>query len=256
MKRFTILGAGFLGLALAQKLKENYELKLSSSNNEKIQTLNDMDFSKVYLFNEHNLENLDQLLDTDYLFINYPPSKYEDYLGFLEKIYKSTKSKNIEKVIFISSTSIYPNIEGLLDETMKIETSVSQKVYDAENQVSQHSHLILRVSGLTGAQRLAGKSRAGKVLNTQDKKVNLVHRDDVIDAVIFSLEKDLEGIFNLCASQHPTYKELYESNAKKYGFETPIFKDKKEYKNRLIDGSKIESYGFEYKYPNPLTFKY
>ncbi len=34
----------------------------------------------------------------------------------------------------------------------------------------------------------------------------------------------------------------------------PIFENKKVYKNRIIDGSKIERLGFEYKYPNPLEY--
>ena len=36
------------------------------------------------ILNENDLNSLEQLLDTNYLFINYPPSKFENYLNFLE----------------------------------------------------------------------------------------------------------------------------------------------------------------------------
>ena len=43
-----------------------------------------------YLLNEEFTKDLDLLLDTTYLFINFPPSKFKDYIAFLEKnIYKS-----------------------------------------------------------------------------------------------------------------------------------------------------------------------
>lgn len=254
MPRFTILGAGWLGLELALRLKETYTLKLSSSSPEKIQTLKGLGFKNIYHFNEKNLDNLEALLDTDFLFINYPPSKFEDYIGFLSNIYNSKLLKKIKKVIFISSTSIYPNINGVFNESFILKNPVSQNVYNAEKLVEKQSHLIFRASGLIGANRIAGKRSASKEVDTALKKVNHVHRDDVINAVIFSIKNDLEGIFNLCAKGHPTCEELYLSNAKKYDFEEPIFTNSKDYKNRIIDGSKIEEYGFKYKYPNPLEF--
>jgi nucleoside-diphosphate-sugar epimerase len=252
--RFTILGVGWLGLSLASKLKEKYELKLSCSNDEKKQNLSNLGFENIYLFNEKNLDNLDELLDTDYLFINYPPSKFEDYLAFLSKIYTNNKIKKIKKIIFISSTSIYPNEDALMDESLNIVNPVSSKVFNAENIVKANTDVIFRASGLMGYDRIAGKYFSAKQIDTTYKKVNHVHKDDVIYAIIFALETNLEGIFNLCASEHPTCKELYLSNSKKYGFKAPIFKNEKEYKHRIINGSKIESFGFKYKYSNPLEF--
>ena len=115
MKTFTILGTGWLGFELAKVLKNKYKIKVSSRNGEKQKIYEEEGFSS-YILNEQNLDFLDELLDTNYLFINYPPSKFENYLNFLEKIYNHEKIKNIEKIIFISSTSIYPNNLGTFDE--------------------------------------------------------------------------------------------------------------------------------------------
>lgn len=253
MQKFTILGAGFLGMSLANELKKYYSVILSASNNEKVKKIKQKKF-ETYIFNEYDLSNLSKLLNTDYLFINYPPSKFENYLDFLSKIYSSEEFKSIKKVFFVSSTSIYPNESGLFNEGFEIKKSISKRVFDAENLIKEKSHIIFRCSGLMGDTRIAGKYFSGKSIDTEDKKVNHVHKKDVINATLFCIENDINGIFNLCAPFHPTCKELYLSNSFKYGFEAPIFENKKEYKNRIIDGSKIESLGFEYEYSNPMQF--
>ena len=74
MKTFTILGAGWLGLELAKTIKLNYKIKLSSRNEEKLKIYEEEAFSS-YILNENNLDFLDELFDTNYLFVNYPPSK-------------------------------------------------------------------------------------------------------------------------------------------------------------------------------------
>lgn len=84
--------------------------------------------------------------------------------------------------------------------------------------------------------------------------INFVHRNDVINATKFVIEKNINGIFNLCSKEHPTKQEIYTFNSKKYDFEIPIFIDNKSFLNRVIDGSKIEKLGFEYKYNNVFEF--
>ena len=156
MKTFTILGAGWLGLELAKVLKSTYKIKVTSRNEEKLKMYEEEGFSS-YILNENNLNFLDELLETNYLFINFPPSKFDDYLGFLDKIYCHKKIKNIEKIIFISSTSIYPDIEGFFNEDFEINSSSSKIVYDAEKLIENRSDIIFRVSALVGANRISGR---------------------------------------------------------------------------------------------------
>ena len=253
MKTITILGTGWLGFELAIFLKQNFKIKVSSRTVEKIKMYEDEGLAS-YILNENNLDSLEQLLDTNYLFINFPPSKFEDYLLFLSKIYNHKSIKNIEKIIFISSTSIYPNIQGLFNEEYKIKESSSKLVFEAENLVKEKSDVIFRVAGLVGGSRYFGKRSANKVVEYPKTPINFVHRNDVIEATKFVIENNINGIFNLCSSKHPTKEEIYNFNSKKYDFEKPIFLDNKEFLNRLIDGSKIEKLGFSYKYNNAFEF--
>ena len=80
MKTFTILGTGWLGFELAKAFKDDYLMKVSSRNEEKIKIYEEEGFSS-YILNENNLDFLDELLNTNYLFVNFPPSKFDDYLG-------------------------------------------------------------------------------------------------------------------------------------------------------------------------------
>ena len=253
MKTFTILGYGWLGAKLAQNLKRNYNIKVSVRNEDKLLDFKNLGYT-TYILNEYNFSFLDELLDTNYLFVNYPPSKFDDYLGFLEKIYSCKKINNIEKVIFISSTSIYPNFEATYDENCFIENPSNKLVFDAEELVLNKTHIILRASGLFGEDRIAGRRLANIKVDFPKTKINFIHRNDVISATIFAIKNDLNGIFNLASKQHPTKEELYSFNAQKYGFEKPIFSDNENCIERIIDGSKIEKFGFEYKYFDAFNF--
>ncbi len=253
MKTISILGTGWLGFALAKSCKELFKIKVSIRNEEKRKEMED-EGVMPFILNEESFEELEELLRTDYLFINFPPSKSKKYLSFLDKILSNKKISNIKKIIFISSTSIYPNSDNCFDENYLIDTPISKMVYDAEQLIKDKTHVIFRCAGLMGYNRIAGKYFEAKVLDSKDVKVNYVHRDDVINAVLFVIEKNISGVFNLSSSFHPTRKEVYLLNASKYGFNKPIFKNAKKYKNRIIDGSKIESLGFRYKYPNPIDY--
>ena len=255
MKTFTILGTGWLGYSLSCELKDKYKVKVSIRNEKKRNEYNEEGLFPFFL-NEENLDSLDDLLDTNYLFINFPPSKFKDYTSFLNKIYSHEKIANIEKIIFISSTSIYPDLDLVFTEEFSSfdSNSKSPKVYDAEILVKDKTNIILRASGLMGYNRIAGKRSSGKIVNDKDIKVNYVHRDDVIRATIFLINNNENGIFNLAVDKHPTKEEVYLHNAKKYGFIKSIFKDEKGLKNRIIDGSKLTNLGFKYKYSNPFYF--
>lgn len=253
MKAITILGTGWLGLELALDLKQKYKVKVSSRTIEKIKMYEDEGLAS-YILNEDNLDSLEQLLETNYLFINFPPSKFNDYVSFLSKIYNHKSIKNIQKIIFISSTSIYPNIQGLFDEEYEIKESSSKLVFEAEKLIKKKSDVIFRVAGLVGGSRYFGKRSANKVVEYPKTPINFVHRNDVIEATKFVIENNINGIFNLCSKEHPTKEEIYSFNSKKYDFEKPIFLDNKEFLNRLIDGSKIEKLGFIYKYNNAFEF--
>ena len=253
MKTFSILGCGWLGFALAKILQNNYNLNVSTSNQKKHEEFGSFGWNS-FIINESNHKNLEEFLQCNFLLIALPPSKFKNLNSFLEKVLTHPSIKQIEKIIFISSTSVYDNKQREFFENSLIEKPSSSLVFSAEKMVKPYCDVILRCAGLMGYDRVAGKYFSGKEVVDKNNPVNYVHRDDVVRAVIFSIKKDLTGIYNLCACLHPTKEEVYEHNSLKYNFKTPLFIQNKETFNRIINAQKIEKIGFKFLYKNPLEF--
>jgi nucleoside-diphosphate-sugar epimerase len=155
----------------------------------------------------------------------------------------------------VSSTSVYDKVEQEYFEDTEILKSTNELVFKAEQLISKRTALIFRASGLMGYNRIPGKHWAGRNVNFPDASCNYVHQDDVISAVIFCLENQLHGIYNLCSKMHPSKMDIFLCNAKKYNFEDPIFGYKKTKIKRIINSDKLRKLGFKYKYENPFLYK-
>ena len=263
MKTISILGCGWLGLKLAAALlqKDNCIIKASTTSVKKTQLLEKEGFAPFILnFNQLDISDyvLNDFLECDVLVIAIPPKKeHEHYLNFLKQIMCHQKIPSIEQIIFISSTSVYPNSETIYIENAIItEQNTSKKIiYQAERIVK--NRVILRCAGLMGYDRVAGKYFANKTVDCPKDPVNYVHADDIIEIVRLLIHKKIRNnIYNLCAPFHPSKEEVYISNALKHGFDKPIFSHNKLAKKRVIDGSKMtQELGYDYMYQNPLDFK-
>jgi len=266
MQTVSILGCGWIGFELAQKLfsTKKFIVKASTTTKNKLKLFTQKGFLP-YLINSQETtldENLlADFLICDTLIISFPPKKSNpNYLNFLETIHEHPKTKLIKQIIFISSTSVYPSSYKNFKETesISLENTSKKVVFEAEQIFLKKSSqlVILRCSGLMGYDRIAGKYFSNRKIEGEKDAVNYVHRDDVIKVISLLLEKNiLNKIYNLCSPSHPSKKEVYFRNADKYGFEKPLFINSKVGKKRLIDGSRISSeLNYGYMYPNPLEY--
>ena len=240
-------------MELAKTQKDRFRIKLSARNESAQKAHTDLGFES-YVLTEGVYDGLDVLLSCDYLFINYPPTKFSDYLQFITILAGYPAISNIEKVFFVSSSSVYPKASGVYDESSEILSPSNPLYYEAEKSIGAKGDVIFRCAGLMGAGRIAGKYYSDKIVTDGKSRVNHVHRVDVISAFLFAIEQNLNGIFNVCAPIHPTKEELYAHQSRVYGFAPPIFTEDFGSSERIIDGSKLEKLGFEYKYKNPMEF--
>jgi len=265
----SILGAGWLGLPLAQTLLalKQHTLKVSTTSTSKIESLKKEGLESYIINSDDYLNNtlINNFLICDILIINIPPKKNnQNYLAFLQFISCHEALKMIKQIIFISSSSVYPLEKKTYneDENITVENSSKEVVYEAEKIFldSNKSVNILRCAGLMGYSRVAGRYFENKKVPNENAKVNYVHRDDVIAAIVLLIQNEcMNSIYNLCSLEHPSKKEVYLRNSEKLGFSKPIFDnllDLDVIKSvRLIDGSRIsKEMGFEYKFPNPLEY--
>lgn len=258
MKTISILGCGWLGLEVTRTfLKEGFKVNASTTNSSKIDSLKKEGFSSFLIDTNYSNNNLQSFFKCDILLISIP-SSVDNFLNFLETIYTKIDLANTH-VILISSSSIYPNENNSFDESYKLnEKNCGKKnVYLIEQSCKdKFSKLtILRCAGLMGYDRFAAKYFENRIVKDANKKVNFVHRDDVINAINEVIKFKSYDTFNLCSKEHPNKKELYSFQAKNKQIKILNFEYTENYNNRIILGDKITNkLNFKYKFDNPFTY--
>ncbi|WP_435357356.1 NAD-dependent epimerase/dehydratase family protein [Emticicia sp. SJ17W-69] len=271
----SILGCGWLGLSLGKHFSENnYIVKGSTTNEEKllILTENGIEAFRIQINPQVVGENVDNFLSTQTLLINIPPrislQKTDAHVEQISNLLSLIKNAFIKNIIYISSTSVYPelNREVFEDDVTTPEQSASSTMVKAENLLKdfcKNSNInltILRCGGLMGYDRIPAKYFSGwKGLTTGDIQVNYVHRDDVIKVVETIIDKEIwNETFNIVSPIHPTRKEIYARNCEELGFEMPEFVTPNEAPPfKIISPKKwLEYSDYQFIYENPLDFYY
>lgn len=259
--KISIIGCGWLGLPLAEHLiAKNYEVYGSTTRAAKLPLLEEKGIIPI----QFNLDpmpsgtNFNQLFRTDVLIVNIPPKSsanppiyYREQIKYLKY---QLQSSAIKKVIFISSTSYYPNTNTDVNEhtLFDLEKGSNQAVVYGEKEISSipQQLCILRCGGLMGKQRIPGKWHAGKATKGAHTPVNYIHLDDVIATIctLINLEQWPE-VQNLVYPQHPHKKEIAEAMAEKHSFQPPQW-----LAPDLIPFKKVKSLYETGHFRNPYTY--
>lgn len=266
MASVSILGCGWLGFPLAEKLKDQgFEVKGSTTTASKMQEL---EKAEIIAFNidlpNDNLSS--KFFNSDYLIINIPPKTSKKGINYhLESLKPIIKYiPNTQKIIYISATSVYPKVDYPIDEEHELDhdSERAQALIQVEqfllNEFKERL-TIIRFGGLLGYERIPGRYYSGKNLAQHQQKVNYIHRDDAIGIIEAVLKQEKWSIIlNGTAPKHPTKKEVFQKNAEDFNFEAPKFENtEQELTNRIIEGSKIEHIlDYSFIYPDPLDFFY
>jgi nucleoside-diphosphate-sugar epimerase len=264
--KVTIIGCGWLGFPLAQHwLSEGHQVTGTTSTESKIATFESVGINGFLLqFSPTPSVSLEPILDTDLVVIALPPRAGQMGDDFhVQQVYEIIDSiKKYEKqpkIIYISSTSVYPeNNRETTEDDIVIENNALIKV---ENIIKKAGlrYLILRCGGLMGYERNPAKYVANKTTTQGDVPVNYVHRDDVVLMIDTLLKANIwNEVFNIVAPQHPTRREVYIKAANETGYDLPVFEEPIVPNSfKVISPQKfIKKTGYHYKYDNPLDFFY
>ncbi|MDQ1263695.1 MAG: hypothetical protein QG559_696 [Campylobacterota bacterium] len=225
-KSVGIVGCGWLGKPLAETLKTSFE---------------------VECFCRNTTDDGSSFWQRDFIIISIHTK--DNYLQSVQKINRLVPLTST--IILMSSTSVYREFECEVDENADIEKLSLQKEVEDLLLCSRERVLILRLGGLMGEDRIAGKW--SKASTFEDGFVNYVHRDDVIGVVKLLLEnKPQHKIYNVVAPMHPTRKEVHTRNSQKLGLQLGNFTG---FSHRIVHSKTLED-EFKYKFihPNPLNF--
>lgn len=266
----SIIGLGWLGLPLAEKLiSKGHVLKGSTTRQDKQELLLNEGINAILfkLDPKPKGKDFESLFETDLLFINVPPSRRtqaEDFhpqqVGYLKQL---AEKAGVKKIIFVSSTSVYPTENQIARENDLLDkgNTGNISIWEAENILENQKNYdltVIRFGGLLGDDRVPGRYFSGKEEVAADPPVNYIHRTDAIRAVEWIMEKGLwNQTFNIVCPLHPSKKAVFEKNAKDLGFLPPkSYKPKNATNWKCISPEKFLNTGFKFQYENPLSFKY
>lgn len=249
----SVLGCGWLGLPLAKSLvQQGYTVKGSTTTPAKIDLLREADIDPYLIHFNNSVDAAlpDIFFDAEVLIVASPPGRTDerraDYQLMTANIIARVQQKPaLKKIIWISSTSVYGDLNKELNEYDKPrpQTKSGKLLLDVENQLVELKDkqvAIVRFGGLVGPQRHPGRFFKGKTdLPNGLAPINMIHLYDAIGIIkALLIAEKASGVYNGCSPDHPPKQDFYALAAKKAGIAIPSFiPEKKEWK--LVDSVRL-----------------
>ena len=238
MNNISILGCGWLGKPLAiSLLDDGFSVKGSTTSEIKIQELEALEI-EAYLVDITEFEEFDSFLQSDILIIAITSKDIDAFERLIEQIQTST----IQKVIFISSTSVYPVSNAIVsEETQTLKTPLAE----IENLFKENTFFettIIRFAGLFGPGRHPGSwFKNGRTIPQPNGLVNMIHQEDCIEIIHEIIDQNCWNItLNACSNDHPTRSDFYINARKSLNFEAPVFEGSTEIRYKIISSKKLQ----------------
>ncbi|ESU24289.1 NAD-dependent epimerase/dehydratase [Flavobacterium enshiense DK69] len=257
--KIAVLGCGWLGFPLAKKLfSEGFPVNGSTTSEKKITLLKEngiIPFQIILTENETQGAVYAFLEDSEILIIDIPPGlrhattegSVKIFVSKIERMLPYIEKSSVQKVIFISSTSVYPDTnKTITEETVPDPDSESGKQLVAVEKILQQNPsfktTVIRFGGLIGSDRHPIKMLAGKQdLSNPGAVINLIHQEDCIGIIMKIIEEDVwDETFNAVTPFHPTRQEYYSKKANEMKLLIPTFVNDKPSIGKYISSEKIE----------------
>ena len=174
------LGSGWLGLPLAEHfVMSGNSVKASTRSESRISELMSIKVEPFIIDIERFSSNIETFLQANVLIVNIPSKNIDSFGSLIQEIVKS----EIERVLFVSSTSVYEDINKTISESDGVESTLSP-LLTIENMFRNSGKFkttIVRFGGLIGYSRNPGKFFSkGRLVHHPESVVNLIPRDDCI----------------------------------------------------------------------------
>lgn len=272
MKKVSIIGLGWIGLPLAHSMKSHGVEVVGSTTSAEKQSRIQSEGIPVVQFEMIPFpqgKGFQLLFQAEVLVVTIPPRSRTQgadfYLEQLKFLRSMIDQSPIKKVIFVSSTGIYPEAPNEEEYTevfpLSLENCGNSMLLKAEEMMEKDRDFdltIVRFGGLMGGDRIPGKYFAGKENVAGHTRVNFIHRNDAVGMLAWIIEKGIwNEVYNGVAPIHSLRKDIYERNHQDLGFPLPAsYQQATQGQDRLISGKKILKSGFQFEFPDPLDFKY
>ena len=226
--KLAIIGCGYVGSAVARLWHQNgHEVTVTTTTQDKkyqLQAIAD----KVVVLTGNDLEKLkDVVADREVVLLSVgskqrtPETYRQAYLSTAQNTIAAIEGSQVKQLIYTSSYGILNHKDGdLIDETAKVDPKdeFGEILYQTEQTLlsvaTDCKTCILRLTGIYGPgrelikifRRVAGTTRPGE----GERHTNWIHLEDIVRAIDFAREKQLQGIYHLNSDEILKMKEFLE----------------------------------------------
>ncbi|TPG61732.1 NAD(P)-binding domain-containing protein [Hymenobacter nivis] len=251
----ALLGCGWLGTALAQHLlAAGHRVVGTTTTPAQLPVLTELGVQPhlLQLGPDFSPAAYDQLTDllraADVLVLNVPPrtAAAGGYPALLRPVHRAVVTAGIGRVLFVSSTGVYPDEPRLMREADAYSNrDAASDVLRAEGhfvpRYGQWRSTVVRLGGLIGPGRAPGRFLAGRQdLAQGNAPVNLLHLTDAVGVLSAIIQHDTWGhTFNVAAAEHPRRRDFYPAAANYLGLVPPTFRPETSPTGKTIDSSLV-----------------
>lgn len=272
MANTLIVGAGWLGTPLAQTLLDQaHQVTVTRRSQTRLDEFPNNQVNTVLLdLNEPNSEQtLSSILRAHAIkriVGAFPPGfrkgNGQEYAQQWQRLANAAKSNGVEKLVMVSSTTVYPNLAvDMREEDASLSLALESDHFSenarimllAEQYVidSGIDYSIVRCSGLIGSDR--HPSRFAMRLKQVSRKApaNMVHQDDAVAATAFALNQLSNQIVNATTPTTVSKAEFYQAAINKSDLDIALPPVTESADKRIV-ADKLIMLGYQFQFNSTL----
>ncbi len=221
-RRVAVLGCGYVGMALIERLtRAGHECVGTTTTPARVDEIRATGARCVVIELAEADRLRELLIDREIVYLLVAAgARRRDYRGVYldgaKSVLRAAAGSAVQRIVYTSSTGVYGQDDGSWVDEDSLTEPTSENggvLLEAEKCLlgSTASVAVLRLSGIYGPGRdpvTRVTRNAGCELNNGDAYVNLIHRDDIVAALVALVDTPYTGVLNL-SDDCPTTRRTY-----------------------------------------------
>lgn len=273
--KVAIVGCGYVGKAIARHWQQDgkYQITATTTTQARIGELEQLVQQAVIAKGDDVATLLSAIQDRDIVILSIAPKSFaadsyeSTYLQTAKNLVQMLPPTSVKQIIYTGSYSVYGDKNGAwVDEESPLMPANQNGQVLAETEkvlLSAASDklkvCILRLGGIYGEGRELTKIFSRAFGTTRPGKgktyTNWIHLDDIVGAIAFAAERQLDGIYNLVGDEPPLSRDLLQNLCDRYNLPqvawNPELSETRPY-NARVSNRKLKTAGYSFIHPEVL----